>query len=276
MTTAQLALTGTDLHPLTLDVALDRLPPDAELIGPPPDARFVASIRTVNVLQPILIEGAPDDPVFVVMAGTRRIKAARLVRQKTIPARLYPRGSLSPDLVAIIENAHRSDNALRGHRAVETLRTTLADEAAICAATGLTLPELRARTRLDTLTPILLEAARAGHIKETIALDAARLCPEDQEVLAAIFARTGKLTAADVKDARLARKAAEVASLSPRLFETPDAPAIAPSFAEDASPDWRSAVDALLTHALTLIPPEETRLRAQLLAAQGLLALPTA
>ena len=276
MTTTQLALTGTDLRPLTLDVALDRLPPDAELIGPPPDARFVASIRTVNVLHPILIEGAPDDPTFAVMAGTRRIKAARLVGQTTIPARLYPRGSLSPDLVTIIENSHRSDNALRGHRAVEMLRATLVDEAAICAATGLTLPELRARSRLDTLAPALLEAARAGRITETIALDAARLCPEDQEALAAHFTRTGKLSGADVRDARLARKTSAVASLSPRLFETPDAAPIAPPVAEDPSSDWRTILDALLAHALTVIPPEEAPLRAQLLAAQGLLALPSA
>jgi len=271
--TTQLALPGTDLRPFSIDVALDRLPPDEDLMGPPPDKAFVESVRRVDVLHPILIEGVPDDPLFQVWAGARRIKAARIVGRATVPARLYPRGSLSPDLVTIIENAHRSDNALRGHKAVENLRAALPDDAAICAATGLTLPELRARAKLDALHPALLAAARMGRIKETIALDAARLSTEDQEALAALLARNGKLTTADVKEARLARKSAEIASLSPRLFETPGIIPVEPSSAGEEEPsDWRAALDALLTRALTLVPPDQARLRAQLSAAQGLLA----
>jgi len=275
--TIQLALPGTELRPLPVDVALDRLPPDEDLMGSPPDKAFVESVRRVDVLHPILIEGVPDDPLFLVWAGARRIKAARIVGRATIPARLYPRGSLSPDLVTIIENAHRSDNALRGHKAVENLRAALPDDAAICAATGLTLPELRARARLDALHPALLAAARVGRIKDTIALEAARLSAADQEALATRLTRNGKLTATDVKEARQARKVAEVASLAPRLFETPGAAPVEPSPADEETPsDWRAALDALLTRALALVPPDEARLRAQLLAAQGLLAVRSA
>lgn len=75
------------------------------------DAELVAlseSIRVVGVLQPVLVRRIDDDR-YELVAGERRLRAARMAGLVVVPAVVRPtdeRGSLEQ---AIVENLHRAD-----------------------------------------------------------------------------------------------------------------------------------------------------------------------
>lgn len=95
-------------------VVLDRLPPDAELAGPPPSAALVESVRRWGVLEPLLVRAVgggldyrnPD----TLVAGRRRLKAVRQLAAE-YRERLRKLSALHPDTVL-------NDDTVPGYRAV--------------------------------------------------------------------------------------------------------------------------------------------------------------
>lgn len=70
-------------------------------------AELAASIRRHGVLQPILVR--PNDAGFVLIAGARRLRAAKLAECPTIPARVLTIDDAAADEATIIENLQRED-----------------------------------------------------------------------------------------------------------------------------------------------------------------------
>jgi ParB/RepB/Spo0J family partition protein len=68
---------------------------------------LAASVRRVGVLQPILVR--PNGNGFVLIAGARRLRAAKLAGCATIPARILALDESMADDATIIENLHRED-----------------------------------------------------------------------------------------------------------------------------------------------------------------------
>jgi ParB/RepB/Spo0J family partition protein len=68
---------------------------------------LAASVRRVGVLQPILVR--PNGNGFVLIAGARRLRAAKLAGCATIPARVLALDESMADDATIIENLHRED-----------------------------------------------------------------------------------------------------------------------------------------------------------------------
>lgn len=195
----QLLLPATEVEPRRVTLPLHALPPDEALPSDPPARDFVASIRRVRrVLQPIVLF-EHDDGTFEVVCGRRRIKGARAAGLASIPADVYPAGWVAPEMLTVIENNQRSANPVADCTAIARLLEQGADDAQICAATGLTRDELRARYRLHQLVPALWDALRSGAVRATVALDAARLPASGQGVLVARLGEKGTLTAADVR-----------------------------------------------------------------------------
>jgi ParB/RepB/Spo0J family partition protein len=68
---------------------------------------LTASVRRHGVLQPILVR--PNGEGFTLIAGARRLRAAKLAGCTTIPARVLELDDAQADEATIIENLHRED-----------------------------------------------------------------------------------------------------------------------------------------------------------------------
>ncbi|MGV3520244.1 ParB/RepB/Spo0J family partition protein [Luteitalea sp.] len=68
---------------------------------------LTASVRRHGVLQPILVR--PNGEGFVLIAGARRLRAAKLAGCDTVPARVLELDDAAADEATIIENLHRED-----------------------------------------------------------------------------------------------------------------------------------------------------------------------
>jgi len=68
---------------------------------------LASSIRRHGVLQPILVR--PNADGFVLVAGARRLRAAKLAKCPTIPARVLDMDEAAADEATIIENLHREN-----------------------------------------------------------------------------------------------------------------------------------------------------------------------
>lgn len=68
---------------------------------------LAASVRRHGVLQPLLVRANGDG--FMLIAGARRLRAAKLAGCATVPARVLDLDDAAADEAAIIENLHRED-----------------------------------------------------------------------------------------------------------------------------------------------------------------------
>lgn len=68
---------------------------------------LTASVRRHGVLQPILVR--PNGEGFLLIAGARRLRAAKLAGCETVPARVLELDDAAADEATIIENLHRED-----------------------------------------------------------------------------------------------------------------------------------------------------------------------
>ena len=73
-------------------------------------AALAASIREVGVLQPVVVRPANDAGEYVLVAGERRCRAARLAGLEEVPAILREASASTAGLVeALVENVQRED-----------------------------------------------------------------------------------------------------------------------------------------------------------------------
>ncbi|HSG78828.1 MAG TPA: ParB/RepB/Spo0J family partition protein, partial [Acidimicrobiia bacterium] len=70
---------------------------------------LAASIREVGVLQPIVVGPADDDDRHVLVAGERRLRAARIAGLTEIPAMIRQADDGTRLAEALIENVQRED-----------------------------------------------------------------------------------------------------------------------------------------------------------------------
>lgn len=70
---------------------------------------LAASIRQVGVLQPIMVGPAGDGGKYPLIAGERRLRAAKMVGLAEIPAVIRPTDDISSLAEAVIENVQRED-----------------------------------------------------------------------------------------------------------------------------------------------------------------------
>jgi len=68
---------------------------------------LTASVRRHGVLQPLLVR--PNGDGYVLIAGARRLRAAKLAGCATVPARVLELDDAAADEATIIENLHRED-----------------------------------------------------------------------------------------------------------------------------------------------------------------------
>lgn len=136
------------------------------------------SIRRHGVLQPLLVSEHPNGG-YVVIAGERRLRAAKIAGLKTVPAVIRERLGARDELaLALVENLQRRDlSPLEEARAFEHLRSEHGlSQAEIADQVGRnrsTIANALRLLRLPEAIQELIEAGRlsAGHGRALLAVD---------------------------------------------------------------------------------------------------------
>ena len=141
---------------------------------------LTASVRRHGVLQPILVR--PNGDGFVLIAGARRLRAAKLAGCTTVPARVLELDDAAADEATIIENLHREnvhplDEGVSYQRLVSAGRT-IED---IAAALGKSKGYIYQRISLTRLVPKVQELLARDVLPLVYALKIAVVPAEQQE-----------------------------------------------------------------------------------------------
>lgn len=131
-------------------------------------ASLAESIKTYGLLEPILISEKPGEG-FVLVAGERRWRAARLAGLKTISAIVRNVGKKEARLIGLIENIQRKDlNAIELAEALDSLAQELNlthEEMAI--SLGFSRPRITNLLRLLELSDEIKDYVINGHLNES-------------------------------------------------------------------------------------------------------------
>lgn len=235
-------------EPEDLLIDLRLLPPSEQLAGQDPDSKFIESVRKLGVLNPVLIaDGTTTESLrYRLLDGRRRVKAAREAGLESIPARLIAVDAWHGEAVlTLTANQQRSENAVSELEAIEALIDAGASEQDIYQATGTPIQRQRRLLKLRRLLPALYDAMDAGKVKPSVAEQAARLPECVQKELLHTLDEKGRLTAADIHEARVVEQSSAVEALPLDLFETPE-----------VNFDWRTAIRQRLDECLKLLPED--------------------
>src|SRR6202453_3697440 len=147
-------------------------------------AELAASFQAQGVLQPLLVRTIEDDK-YEVIAGARRLRAAKLAALEEVPVRiveLSDAACVETQLVENIqrENAHPLEEAFAFHGLLHTDGLQY-DIASLAAKTGKSPAFVATRLRLVELHPSIAEAFLADEIGVGHALEIAKLPQHEQQ-----------------------------------------------------------------------------------------------
>lgn len=178
-------------------------------VGPGPSDRLVESVRRHGVVVPVILREIVSEEgelAYGIIDGNRRVASARAAELATVPARVVSDiTEADAAQVTLLTNSFRTGNYVTELWALRALERSGIDRRKLPAITGMTASTIETRETLSRLDRRLFIALAEGKIGPTVATAAARLDPEIQARLADEFARTGRLTKAQV-DAVTPRK----------------------------------------------------------------------
>jgi ParB/RepB/Spo0J family partition protein len=214
-----------------------------------PPASLVGSMARDGQLTPIIVEFnmVAGTPPFTVVAGRRRVAAARHLGWEEIDAIIYERGDINPAQIGLIENAMRSSNPVSELRMIHDLEREGATDQEIAARTGMNPATIKKRKQLESLDTEAVVALGEGRLAIGVAEEMAKL-PLGVQGRVLNEHRGKRITAKDV------RKAREVQQQEAWGLMTFDIPGIT------TPPHWKQALVSHLEAALSVIPREEKSL----------------
>ncbi|MCI0393269.1 MAG: ParB N-terminal domain-containing protein [Acidobacteria bacterium] len=211
-------------------------------LPPPPDddetwKKFCANVAENGVIAPI--EVRPYKDKYAIVDGIRRYYAADFDGQTYINAVILEFGvTAKADVLSVTLNRCRSANLLSEAAVIQRLREKFAKEKdyqedglvaqAISRLTGLKSGEIARRERLLALNEDLQTLMRHGRMALSVAEAAAKLSPARQKAVVKTYtARQAgepetRITHADLREERTARRQEALAGLPDNVFETPD------------------------------------------------------
>lgn len=145
--------------------------------------QLAESIRQLGVVEPVLVRPLNGAGTYELVAGERRLRAARLAELESVPAIVQPMDDVTALEVQTIENLQRDDlhplEEAAGY--VALTRVAKYDVARIAARVGRSAKYVYDRLKLLQLVPKAQELFLAGHMEAGHAILLARLKPEDQK-----------------------------------------------------------------------------------------------
>jgi len=202
------------------NVALAELP---DTIGAPPSARLIESVERHGIIQPVLVAEDTDDAGeihLVIVDGNRRVAASRQAGRTYIPS--FVLSGLSAEEIAqwtLVANGFRTSNYLTEFGAIRLLEGNRYSPNQIRKISGMADSSIELRNQLSGLNRDLFTALQHGRIGQAEASAAAKLHPEDQELLAQRFRERGKLTRADIREIAPPEATAEEQPAQPSLHD---------------------------------------------------------
>ncbi|HVJ06513.1 MAG TPA: ParB/RepB/Spo0J family partition protein [Candidatus Saccharimonadales bacterium] len=147
-------------------------------------AELAASFAVQGVLQPLLVRSI-DDEKYEVVAGARRLRAAKLAALEEVPARIVALSDIEVLECQLIENGQREGvhpmEEASAYRAMIEADGAHYDVARIAATIGRTQTYVATRLRLAELIPSIAEAFLADQIGVGHALEIAKLPSSEQQ-----------------------------------------------------------------------------------------------
>lgn len=144
---------------------------------------LAASFTAQGVLQPLLVRAVADDK-YEVIAGARRLRAAKLATLKDVPVRIVSLSDFDCVIAQLVENiqregVHPMEEAL-AFDALLRLESPRYDVVAVAQKAGKSPTFVAKRQRLVELIPSIVEAFMADQIGVGHALEIAKL-PQPQQ-----------------------------------------------------------------------------------------------
>jgi len=189
-------------------------PANALILSPEPTPEFVKNIKRRGIIMPVLCYRRPDDTIYI-MAGKRRVKAARQIHpEHPVPARMYKGVPLWDSLtIEAAENACRRANDLSDLHVLLQLRNAGQSLSYSMLPKG----TIRKRLKILALEPELIQAVTDGRLAMATAEAMTRLTPEERQPFIAKLAEPkGKVSSKDVAQVQWA-KARAAATAQPGL-----------------------------------------------------------
>ena len=170
-----------------LDISLIKPNPNQPRKTFDPDALMELrdSILSQGIIQPLLVEEIADN-VFVIVAGERRYRAAKLAGLKTVPCIIRSFSDLQRMEVSLIENIQRENlNPVEEARAFSYLLTQSGiKQEELAKKVGKSRPAISNSLRILNLPERMLDALEkgyftSGHARALLSVEN----PADQEIL---------------------------------------------------------------------------------------------
>lgn len=139
------------------------------------DESFLASIKSLGVLTPITVE--TNDAGFNLVAGHRRVAAARAAGITQVPAQLIDAGSPQDRIVLqLVENIQRSDlDPIEEALAYQNLANEKLQQKEIADRVGVTQPHISKRLSLLRLSDSIQNKIRNGQLDVNLAVELAKI-----------------------------------------------------------------------------------------------------
>ena len=139
-------------------------------------AELADSIRAVGILEPLLVEPASHARGYVVIAGNRRLAAARLLGLVDVECMVRPRHDRSDHAaVRLIENGHRRAlSPMEQARGFGQLRDDGLSQTEIAKRTGFSIPHVSQRLTLLELGAVTQDRVERGVLRADVAVAAVR------------------------------------------------------------------------------------------------------
>jgi ParB family chromosome partitioning protein len=189
-------------------------------------ADLAASIREHGVIQPLLVSRAHPEGVYQLIAGERRLRAARLAGLQRVPVVVREAASRELLELALVENLQRADlnpieEALAYRRLADEFDMT---QDAIATRVGRSRASVANAMRLLTLTDDLKTSVASGEITEGHAR--ALLSIESTDVRRAVWERVKQDSLTVRQTEELARRKARVTNTTVVREAEPDTLAV--------------------------------------------------
>jgi ParB/RepB/Spo0J family partition protein len=147
------------------------------------DQELIDSVAEQGILQPIGV--VPDGAKYLLIAGHRRLAAAKGAKLKTVPAIVHEHLVTEAQQIEamLVENGRRVDlTAMEEAEGYEQLELLGVDVAAIAAKTGRAATTVKQRLKLTTLPDRAKTAVHAGQVTLDQAADLARLAKHPKKM----------------------------------------------------------------------------------------------
>lgn len=173
-----------------IDVDIDLIDRDEHNRAVVLDAAFATSIALHGILQPVLAVPT-DDGRYRLIAGERRVEAARQAEHPTVPVFIRDVDDATAGVWQTVENLHRRDLAVSEEAAAcaRSLGSGMTRKA-LAAALNRPATWIRARLAIAGLPVSVQAAIDAGHMEPTDAVTLAKHA-DDDELLTAVLDERG-------------------------------------------------------------------------------------